>query len=192
MTAAHRIVALTGGVGGAKLGLGLARVLEPDALRFVVNTGDDFDHLGLRICPDLDTLLYTLSGEANPETGWGRRDESWQFMDALRRYRGEDWFNLGDRDLATHVVRTQMLADGARLTEVTAHLGRSLGVEHAMLPMSDDPVRTLVGTPEGELAFQHYFVRDRCANPPSPASVSTAPGRRGFPPRSAPPSPTRG
>lgn len=162
MTAAHRIVALTGGVGGAKLGLGLARVLEPDALRFVVNTGDDFDHLGLRICPDLDTLLYTLSGEANPETGWGRRDESWQFMDALRRYRGEDWFNLGDRDLATHVVRTQMLADGARLTEVTAHLGRSLGVDHAMLPMSDDPVRTLVGTPEGELAFQHYFVRDRC------------------------------
>lgn len=162
MTSPHRIVALTGGVGGAKLGLGLARILDADALRFVVNTGDDFEHLGLRICPDLDTLLYTLSGEANPETGWGRRDESWQFMEALRRYRGEDWFNLGDRDLATHVVRTSMLAEGARLTEVTAHLGRSLGVEHAMLPVSDDPVRTLVGTPDGELAFQHYFVRDRC------------------------------
>lgn len=158
-----RIVALTGGVGGAKLGLGLTRVLDPGRLRFVVNTGDDFEHLGLHVSPDLDTLLYTLSGEANTETGWGRRGETWQFMDALGAYGGEQWFNLGDRDLATHVTRTRALADGATLTEVTARLGRALGVDHAMLPMSDDPVRTVVGTPAGELAFQHYFVRERCA-----------------------------
>lgn len=158
----HRIVALTGGVGGAKLGLGLAQLLGPDALRFVVNTGDDFEHLGLHISPDLDTLLYTLSDEANPDTGWGRRGESWQFMDALRQLDGEDWFNLGDRDLATHLTRTHMLAAGSTLTEVTAFLGARLGVGHAMLPMSDDPVRTLVATRDGALSFQHYFVRERC------------------------------
>ncbi|HSG89502.1 MAG TPA: 2-phospho-L-lactate transferase [Pseudomonadales bacterium] len=162
MSRAHRIVALTGGVGGAKLGLGLAQLLDADALRFVVNTGDDFDHLGLRICPDLDTLLYTLSDEANPETGWGRRGESWQFMDALRQLGGESWFNLGDRDLATHVTRTRLLAEGHTLTAATAELGARLGVRHAMLPMSDDPVATVVQTPDGDLAFQHYFVRDRC------------------------------
>ena len=160
---AHRIVALTGGVGGAKLGLGLAQLLGPDALRFVVNTGDDFEHLGLHISPDLDTLLYTLSDEANPETGWGRRNESWQFMDALRQLDGEAWFNLGDRDLATHVTRTHMLAAGSTLTEATAFLGARMGIAHAMLPMSDDPVRTMVATADGELAFQHYFVRERCA-----------------------------
>lgn len=159
----HRIVALTGGVGGAKLGLGLAQLLGPEALRFVVNTGDDFEHFGLHISPDLDTLLYTLSDEANPDTGWGRRNESWQFMDALRQLGGEDWFNLGDRDLATHVTRTRMLAAGSTLTEATALLGARLGVEHAMLPMSDDPVRTMVATADGELGFQHYFVRERCA-----------------------------
>lgn len=159
----HRIVALTGGVGGAKLGLGLAHLLGPDSLRFVVNTGDDFEHLGLHVSPDLDTLLYTLSGEANPDTGWGRRGETWQFMDALTQLGGEKWFNLGDRDLATHVTRTRLLDAGSTLTEVTAVLAMRLGVRHAMLPMSDDPVRTVVHTTTGDLAFQHYFVRERCA-----------------------------
>lgn len=156
-------LALTGGVGGAKLALGLAHVLSSDELVFMANTGDDFSHFGLHICPDLDTLMYTLCGEANPDSGWGRRDETWQFMAALRAFGGEDWFNLGDRDLATHLVRTQRLKEGATLTEVTRALCRHLGIEHAVYPMSDDPVPTIVETADGELPFQHYFVRDRCA-----------------------------
>jgi LPPG:FO 2-phospho-L-lactate transferase len=160
---APRVVALTGGVGGAKLGLGLARRLAAEDLAFVVNTGDDFEHLGLTICPDLDTLLYTLAGEADPERGWGRRDESWRFLETLAALGGERWFSLGDRDLALHVVRTQALAAGRTLTEVTAALAARLGVGPALLPMSDDPVRTKVATADGELAFQHYFVRERCA-----------------------------
>lgn len=157
------VVALTGGVGGAKLARGLVERLAPEALRFVVNVGDDFEHLGLHVSPDLDTLLYTLSGESDTERGWGRRGESWQFLDALRAYEGPDWFALGDRDLATHVLRSHGLADGARLTEVTARLGAALGVSHAMLPVTDDPLRTVIETPDGPLAFQHYFVRERCA-----------------------------
>jgi LPPG:FO 2-phospho-L-lactate transferase len=160
---APRVVALTGGVGGAKLGLGLARRLPAEDLAFVVNTGDDFEHLGLTICPDLDTLLYTLAGEADPERGWGRRDESWRFLETLAALGGEHWFSLGDRDLALHVTRTQALAAGRTLTEVTAALASRLGVGPALLPMSDDPVRTMVATAGGELAFQHYFVRERCA-----------------------------
>ena len=159
----HRIVALTGGVGGAKLARGLVELLDAEALRFVVNVGDDFEHLGLRVCPDLDTLLYTLSGEADPDRGWGRRGESWQFLDALRAYGGPDWFALGDRDLATHVLRTRALADGERLTAVTAGLGGALGVRHAMLPATDRDLRTIVETADGPLAFQQYFVRERCA-----------------------------
>jgi LPPG:FO 2-phospho-L-lactate transferase len=160
---APRVVALTGGVGGAKLGLGLARRLAAEDLAFVVNTGDDFEHLGLTICPDLDTLLYTLAGEADPERGWGRRDESWRFLETLAALGGERWFALGDRDLALHVVRTRALAEGRTLSEVTAALAARLGVGPALLPMSDDPVRTKVATADGELSFQHYFVRERCA-----------------------------
>ena len=158
----RRVLALTGGVGGAKLALGLAHCLGPDELTFVVNTGDDFEHLGLHISPDIDTLTYTLSAEANEETGWGRRGETWQFMEALAEFGGETWFNLGDKDLALHVTRTRMLASGATLTEATRHITTALGVTHDVLPMSDDPVRTIVHSNAGDLAFQHYFVRDRC------------------------------
>ncbi len=156
------IVALTGGVGGAKLALGLARVLPPDHLGMIVNTGDDFEHLGLHISPDVDTPTYTLAELANAEYGWGREDESWNFMDALTQLGGETWFNLGDRDLALHLQRTQALAGGAPLSSFTTELTQRLGIAHSILPMTDDPVRTTVHTKEGALAFQHYFVRDAC------------------------------
>lgn len=155
-------LALTGGIGGAKLALGLAQILGPGEVAFAVNTGDDFEHLGLHISPDLDTLTYTLAGRSNTETGWGRGDESWHFMAALEELGGETWFRLGDRDLGLHVERTRMLNDGATLTEVAAHVGAALGISHPILPMSNDPVRTVVNTASGQLAFQHYFVRDRC------------------------------
>lgn len=161
--AGRKFVALSGGVGGAKLVLGLARVLPADALTIIVNTGDDFDHLGLRICPDIDTVCYTLGGQANRELGWGRADESWNMLDALAQLGGETWFRLGDRDLALHLERTRRLAAGQRLTQVTGELARALGCGPAVLPMSDDPVRTIIETAEGALAFQHYFVRERCA-----------------------------
>jgi LPPG:FO 2-phospho-L-lactate transferase len=156
-------VALTGGVGGAKLALGLARVLAPDRLTIVVNTGDDFEHLGLHIAPDIDTTLYTLAGIANPELGWGRADETWSFMAVLERLGGPTWFKLGDRDLALHVERTRRLKAGAMLSAVTAHLAESLGVGPHVVPMSDDPVRTVVETDQGPLAFQDYFVGRQCA-----------------------------
>ena len=156
------VLALTGGVGGAKLALGLARVLTPDEVVFVVNTGDDFEHFGLPICPDLDTLVYTLAGLASDSAGWGREDETWRFMETLERLGGETWFRVGDRDLALHVRRRALLAAGLGLTAATAALASSLNVQHPVLPMTDDPVRTRVLTPEGPLAFQHYFVRDRC------------------------------
>jgi LPPG:FO 2-phospho-L-lactate transferase len=158
-----KYLALTGGIGGAKLAVGLSRVLQPGQLAFVVNTGDDFRHLGLHISPDIDTLVYTLAELANPETGWGRRDESWQFMAALAQLGGESWFNLGDRDLAMHVERTRRLAGGESLTQVTQTLAAALGVPFPVLPMSDDPVQTCVLTTDGWLDFQHYFVRERCA-----------------------------
>jgi LPPG:FO 2-phospho-L-lactate transferase len=156
------ILALAGGVGGAKLVAGLARVLAPADLVAVVNTGDDFEHLGLQVSPDVDTVMYTLAGVANPATGWGLAGETWAFMDALDRLGGESWFRLGDRDLATHVVRTGMLRSGATPSEVTRALCARLGVTHAVVPMSDNPVRTLVDTDEGELSFQDYFVRRHC------------------------------
>ncbi len=156
------VVALSGGIGGAKLALGLARVLPADELVIVANTGDDFEHLGLRISPDIDTLIYTLADVANPETGWGRRDETWSFMQALGEVGGETWFRLGDRDLATHVERTRRLWAGETLSEVTADLARRLGVRPTILPMSDDTVSTRVGTEEGWLDFQDYFVRLQC------------------------------
>lgn len=156
------VLALTGGVGGAKLALGLAKLLPPGDVAFVVNTGDDFEHLGLHISPDVDTLTYTLAEVANPTTGWGRQDETWRFMEALERFGGETWFRLGDADLALHLRRRTLLDEGLGLTATTELIAKSLGVRHPILPMSDDPVRTRVLTPDGPLAFQHYFVRDRC------------------------------
>jgi len=157
-----KVLALCGGVGGAKLALGLYRVLAPHELVLCVNTGDDFVHLGLHVSPDLDTVLYTLAGLDNPETGWGRRGETWTFMQALAALGGETWFRLGDGDLATHVERTRRLGRGESLTAVTDDFARRLGIEAELLPMSDDPVRTLVETSEGTLPFQRYFVGRRC------------------------------
>jgi LPPG:FO 2-phospho-L-lactate transferase len=157
----RRVVALCGGVGGAKLALGLARVLGED-LTVIVNTGDDFEHLGLMISPDIDTVLYTLSGLADKERGWGRADESWNFMRALGELGGETWFQLGDRDLALHVLRTQQLRSGRPLTAVVGEVARQLGIAATILPMSDDPIRTMVETDEGTLPFQRYFVERRC------------------------------
>lgn len=160
-----RYLAITGGVGGAKLALGLSHLLAPGEVAFAVNTGDDFEHLGLSICPDIDTLTYTLAGLANKDQGWGRDDETWSFMEALETLGGETWFRLGDKDLALHAFRTEALGAGMSLTEVTRAICERLGVGHDIVPMSDDPVRTTVLTPDGPLPFQHYFVRDRCAPP---------------------------
>lgn len=157
------VVALCGGIGGAKLALGLYRVLERGRLTVVANTGDDFEHLGLHISPDIDTIIYTLSRLSDPERAWGRADESWNFMAALSELGGETWFKLGDRDLAVHVERTRRLRTGQRLTAITADIARSLGIGARILPMSDDPVRTGVQAGNDTLAFQDYFVRLRCA-----------------------------
>lgn len=162
MNAAGRVVAISGGVGGAKLASGLATVLAPQELLVVANTGDDFEHLGLAVCPDLDTLMYTLAGRADPERGWGLAGETWHCLDALTGLGGPDWFRLGDRDLATHLRRTALLRAGHTLSEATAELARSLGVRHTIAPMSDTAVRTLVDTDRGTFAFQEYFVRERC------------------------------
>ena len=156
------VLALCGGIGGAKLALGLYRVLETGRLTLVVNTGDDFEHLGLNISPDLDTVLYTLAGLANPERGWGRAQETWEFMAALRQLDGAAWFQLGDRDLAMHVLRTNWLRSGKTLTEFAAHMARQLGISARILPMTDAAVRTIIDTSEGHLPFQHYFVRRHC------------------------------
>ena len=156
------VVALSGGVGGAKLALGLSRVLPAGELLVVCNTGDDFEHLGLCISPDIDTVMYTLAGVANPELGWGRGDETWSFMETLDALGGETWFRLGDRDLAVHVERTRRLRAGETLSAVTADLCARLGIVPRVLPMSDDPVRTRVRTEEGWIEFQDYFVRRRC------------------------------
>jgi LPPG:FO 2-phospho-L-lactate transferase len=156
------ILALCGGIGGAKLALGLYRVLEPRQLIVAVNTGDDFDHLGLSISPDIDTVLYTLGGVADRERGWGRAEETWNFMATLRELGGEHWFQLGDRDLALHIERTQALRAGATLTAFVERAARALGIDAQVLPMTDDRVRTMVATDEGDLAFQRYFVERRC------------------------------
>jgi LPPG:FO 2-phospho-L-lactate transferase len=155
------ILALAGGVGGARLALGLSEVLAPEALIVAVNTGDDFEHLGLRISPDLDTVMYTLAGMNDPVQGWGIGGETWNFMSALEKLDGQTWFRLGDRDLATHIERTTRLHAGQSLSAVTQRLCARLGVAHAMVPMSDDPIRTIVHTAAGSLAFQDYFVRQR-------------------------------
>lgn len=157
-----KVVVLTGGVGGAKLVLGLTRVLPPDRITAIVNTGDDFEHLGLQISPDIDTLLYTLSRKANEQQGWGREGESWGFMDALRSLGGEDWFLLGDGDLAIHVLRTKRKAQGDRLSAITRDFAAAWGIKATILPMTDDNVATFVATDEGDLPFQRYFVERRC------------------------------
>jgi LPPG:FO 2-phospho-L-lactate transferase len=158
-----KIVALAGGVGGAKLAHGLAQILPPEDLTVIVNTGDDFEHYGLYISPDLDTVCYTLAGLANPVTGWGRVDETWQAIENAKRLGGPDWFNLGDQDLGTHLERTRRMKAGQTLTQITRDFCKAWGVQQTVLPMSNQPVRTMVNTVEhGELAFQEYFVRERC------------------------------
>lgn len=157
-----KITALAGGVGGAKLVHGFAQVLSPQELTIIVNTGDDFEHLGLTICPDLDTVCYTLAELANPETGWGRKDETWNAIANIEKLGGASWFRLGDSDFATHIERTRRLAEGQTLTQVTEDFCKAWGIKHSVLPMSDLPVRTMVNTDAGELAFQEYFVHRRC------------------------------
>lgn len=162
MKSASTILAITGGVGGAKLALGLTDEVSAGQLHLLVNTGDDFEHLGLQISPDIDTLLYTLAGLSNQSLGWGLEGESWNAMGALEQLGGETWFRLGDRDLATHLWRTQALANGASFLQMVDTLAQRFGIECNIHPMSEDPVRTTLGTDEGELAFQHYFVRRQC------------------------------
>ena len=159
---ARGFLAIAGGVGGAKLAFGLSRVLPPDRLTIVVNTGDDEIFHGLHVSPDVDTVTYTLAGISNDEMGWGLKDESFRTLGALERLGADTWFRLGDLDLATHIHRTDALRSGKTLTEVTADIATRLGVRHPIVPMSDDPVRTIVLTDEGELAFQHYFVHRHC------------------------------
>lgn len=155
-------VALAGGVGGAKLAYGLSKVLQPHELTIAVNTGDDFSHLGLAISPDLDTVCYTLAELDDMERGWGRAGETWRFMETLKSLGHPGWFQLGDCDLALHVMRTQLLAQGMSLSEVTNQVCRALGLLHRVVPMSDDRVETIVHTKEGPLAFQEYFVHRQC------------------------------
>ena len=156
-----RALALAGGVGGAKLVVGLANCLAPEELVVAVNTGDDEEFHGLHISPDLDTIMYTLAGLSNPETGWGLNGDTFTALAMLRQYGADTWFNLGDRDLATHIRRTQLLAQGFTLSQVTAQLCAALGVSHLVVPMTDQPVRTVLETSEGSLSMQEYFVRNR-------------------------------
>lgn len=160
-----KVVALAGGVGGAKLAHGLQMALDdPTDLSVVVNTADDFDLYGLHICPDIDTVLYTLSGLANPVTGWGIAGDTFTTLEMVGRYTGQPWFQLGDRDFATHIVRTERLRGGESLSAVTASLAAALGVQPAIVPMSNDPVATMIDTPDGRLDFQQYFVGRRHAD----------------------------
>jgi LPPG:FO 2-phospho-L-lactate transferase len=157
-----KIVAFAGGVGGAKMAHGLAEHLSPGELTVIVNTGDDFEHLGLSISPDLDTVCYTLAGLANFETGWGRANETWNTITNVEKLGGPNWFRLGDQDIATHLERTRRLKEGQRLSQITREFSQAWGIKHTILPMSDTPVRTIVDTDQGELAFQEYFVHRRC------------------------------
>ena len=156
------VLALAGGVGGAKLALGLSRVVADEQLTIVVNTGDDHEFFGLHVSPDLDTVMYTLAGLSNPEAGWGLAGDTFRTLERLREYGEDTWFNLGDVDLATHIRRTGLLGEGWSLSRITDSLRLSLGVKHPIVPMSDDRVRTIVTTEVGELSFQDYFVRLRC------------------------------
>ena len=143
------------------MALGLSRIIPPGQLVICVNTGDDDCFHGLHVSPDLDTVMYTLAGLADPQTGWGLTGDTFGALDMLDRYGADTWFNLGDRDLATHIRRTQLLREGATLSEVTTDLCRRLGIAHDVIPMSDDPVRTVLSTDVGELAMQGYFVQHR-------------------------------
>lgn len=158
-----RVVALAGGVGGAKLAHGLAQVLKPEQLTVVVNTGDDFERWGLLICPDVDTVLYNLAEVNHPQQGWGRADETFAVLEEMRQLGEDTWFRLGDRDIALHLLRRDLLNQGMTLTEVIAELALRLGVRPRVLPMSDQAVRTMIHTPAGELPFQEYFVHQQCA-----------------------------
>jgi len=157
-----RVTVLTGGVGGAKLVLGLTHLLGGENVTAIVNTGDDMVHMGLHVSPDIDTLLCTLAGKADDAKGWGRADETWTFMESVRSLGGPDWFQLGDGDLALHVIRSAALADGITLSEVTARFAQQWGVAARMLPMTDTGVATRLSTDAGELDFQTYFVGRRC------------------------------
>ena len=158
-----RILALTGGVGGAKLALGLSKILSPKEVAFAVNTGDDFVHLGLHISPDIDSLTYALAEQNNTELGWGRAGETWQCIETLEALGGASWFRLGDKDLALHLHRSELMRGGATLTQATEKICQAMNITHQVLPMSDDPVATIVHSDQGPLAFQHYFVREQCA-----------------------------
>jgi LPPG:FO 2-phospho-L-lactate transferase len=164
VSATSNIAALAGGVGGAKLAHGLYMALPPDSLSVVVNTADDFTHWGLKISPDLDTVMYTLAGIANESTGWGVADETWSALAMAGRFRADTWFRIGDQDLMTHVLRTAALAAGRSLSHITAELAEALGIRARLLPMTDATVATTVQTPDGWLAFQDYFVRRRHAD----------------------------
>ena len=157
-----KIVALAGGVGGAKLVHGLAQVLPPQDLTIIVNTGDDFEHLGLHISPDLDTVCYTLAGLAEPETGWGRAEETWQALTALQQLGGPGWFRLGDKDLGTHLERTRRLKGGEGLSRIVRGFCDVWGIKQSVLPMTDSTVKTIVQTDTAELQFQEYFVQQKC------------------------------
>jgi len=172
------ILALSGGVGGAKLAAGLAVVMAPEDLTIVVNTGDDFEHLGLTVCPDIDSVTYTLAGLNDTQRGWGVKDETWQAMAMLRGLGEEGWFNLGDRDMAMHIARSWRLRAGEMLSEVTARLTRELGIAHAVVPMSDDPVRTQVLTEAGWTDFQRWFVGDQCIPVVSDVRFEGVPGAK--------------
>lgn len=175
------VLALSGGVGGAKLAAGLAAVLPPEDLTIAVNTGDDFEHLGLTICPDIDSVTYALAGLNDTQRGWGVTGETWQAMAMLKGLGEAGWFNLGDRDLGMHIARSWRLREGETLSQVTARLTRGLGIVHAIVPMSDVPVRTQVGTADGWLDFQRYFVAEQCRPVATGVRFAGAPG--------APPSP---
>lgn len=159
---AKKILCLCGGVGGAKLARGFSRVMAPADLTIIINTADDFDHLGFRICPDIDTVTYNLAGINNQEQGWGIEGETWEFMDELEAKGEPGWFRLGDKDMHTHRERKQLLAQGKSLTEITSVISHRYGVKHHIVPMTDDKVSTIIKTPNGKLPFQQYFVREQC------------------------------
>ena len=156
-----KVLAFAGGVGGAKLALGLSLTIPPERLVICVNTGDDDSFHGLHVSPDLDTMMYTLAGLSDPQFGWGIQGDTFSALSMLKQYGADAWFNLGDRDFATHIRRTQLLGQGATLSQVTRELCESLDVSHSVIPMSDDPVRTIICTPGGDLSMQEYFVRQR-------------------------------
>ena len=177
-----KVLALAGGVGGAKLALGLRDILDEESLAIVVNTGDDEEFFGLHVSPDLDTVMYTLGGIANPDTGWGISGETFRSLNRLRQYGADTWFNLGDLDMATHIRRTQLLGQGNTLSEVTNSLCSSLGITHSIFPMTDDTLKTVVITEISEMSFQESFVKNRC-DPrvvslrfDSPSECSPSPG----------------